>query len=82
VINHNPTSANINIQFEVANSEASTNLLIVILAILGGVLFISLVIAAFFIIKRMNTGQQLIHPRLSSSVVLQQHQVQNNLSSI
>ena len=55
--------------------------MIIILAVLGGILFIALVIAAFFIIKRMNSGQQLIHPRLNNQLAMQQ-QIQNSLSAI
>ena len=36
--------------------ETSSNLLLIILAVLGGVLFIMLVIVAIYIVKRMNTN--------------------------
>ena len=82
ILNQLTSSATFTIQYTTASTEASTNLLIIILAVLGGVLFISLVIAGFFLIKRMNNNQNMVNPRISSSNMIQIQQVQNNLSSI
>jgi len=53
--------------------------LAIVLGVLGGLLLIALIVAAFFVIRRVRSSdQQQIHPRASSiQVVVQQNALSN-----
>jgi len=44
-----------------------------VLGVLGGLLFIALIVAAFFIIRRVRNSEQQIHPRAAASIIAQQN---------
>lgn len=50
----------------------TVNVLVIVLGVLGGLLFIALVIAAFFIIKRLRSTEGMVNPRLRVSMSLNQ----------
>jgi len=46
-----------------------------VLGVLGGLLFIALVLVACFIARRLRNPEQMVHPRASQIVALQQQQL-------
>ncbi len=64
VFNHNAATANFAIQY---TTTTSLNILVIVLGVLGGLLLIALIIAAFFIIRRIRNPTQIIHPQHSAA---------------
>jgi len=56
-LNLNPTSVSIAIFYTVQSSSGGANILIIVLALLGTILFIGLVIVVFCLVKRMQNPQ-------------------------
>lgn len=64
-LNYNTNQVNISVWY---NVDESSNILLIILAVLGSILFIGLVIVGVCIVKKMNNPSQMVHPRRSNSV--------------
>jgi hypothetical protein len=60
VINHNAASTNFSIQY---TTQTTLNILVIVLGVLGGLLLIALIVAAFFIIRKIRSPTQVIHPQ-------------------
>ena len=58
-ININPYPASLNVWF---NNQKASNTLIIVLAVLGGILFLGLVVVAVCVIKKMRSSPQQVNP--------------------
>jgi hypothetical protein len=65
VINQNTVLANFSAQY---TTQTTLNILVIVLGVLGGLLLIALIVAAFFIIRRIRTPNQMIHPQASAAM--------------
>ena len=74
VINHNNAIANLSTQY---STQTPLNILVIVLGVLGGLLLIALIGAAFFIIRRIRSPGQIIHPQASAA--MRQSLVQQNM---
>ena len=61
VINQDSSPITFSIKYSLGDSQVS--ILVIVLAVLGGILLIALIIAAIFIIKRMSSDEAQVHPR-------------------
>jgi hypothetical protein len=52
---------------------STTNVLAIVLGVLGGLLLIALLVAAYFIIRRVRSSDQQIHPHVSAVIIAQQN---------
>lgn len=74
VINHNAASTNFSIQY---TTQTTLNILVIVLGVLGGLLLIALIVAAFFIIRKIRSPAQVIHPQ--NSAASRQSIIQQNM---
>lgn len=77
-LNLNSGQVNLNVWY---NLESTSDILMIILAVLGAVLFVGLVIVAICIVKKMNNSTQMVHPRGSQIANNQRNNNENNLSA-
>lgn len=57
--------ANVRVQY---TTQTTLNILVIVLGVLGGLLLIALIVAAFFIIRKIRTPNQMIHPQASAAM--------------
>lgn len=77
-LNLNSGQVNLNVWY---NLETSSDILMIILAVLGAVLFVGLVIVAICIVKKMNNSSQMVHPRASQIANNLRNNNENNLTA-
>lgn len=63
IVKSSNTAASVTIWFD---EVASTNVLAIVLGVLGGILFIALVIAAIYIARRVRSGNNVVNPNMNS----------------